>query len=119
MTIRHVLLVCPSWQDIRQEIGFERDIRCADDKGSVASNQSHTKDRPAGAIPARCRRNAGCAGATRTGDGGGGRGIGGASDRGSFCEGTFTSRWNQHIDSMRPAHRERLPRPITLGSRLG
>src|SRR5271155_1772192 len=28
MTVKHVLLVCPRWQDIRQEIGLERrDIR--------------------------------------------------------------------------------------------
>jgi hypothetical protein len=30
MTMLHVLLVCPNWQDIRQEIGFtKRDIRWA------------------------------------------------------------------------------------------
>jgi hypothetical protein len=30
MTVLHVLLVCPNWQDIRQEIGFiKRDIRWA------------------------------------------------------------------------------------------
>ena len=30
MTVRHVLLVCPNWQDIRQDIGLlQRDIRWA------------------------------------------------------------------------------------------
>jgi hypothetical protein len=30
MTVLHILLVCPNWQDIRQEIGFiRRDIRWA------------------------------------------------------------------------------------------
>jgi len=58
--------------------------------GGVTSDQSSAKDGAARAIPALRSRDAGSADKTRCSNGGGGGGVkGDASDRESFCEGTF------------------------------
>jgi hypothetical protein len=93
MTVKHVLLICPRWQHIRQEIGLERrDIRWALTTREGASLVIKLVLKTG--LLEQFQLYAGSVGKTRSSNDGGIKWD--ASDRESFGEGTF-SRWRQHI----------------------